>query len=139
MSTRWKTSPRPRKPAPYPRLRWTRSARSGRGISDRRWRAPPVEERKLDGPIRLLLKCHHGVNYRPGVPLYVLALMAIILACGGDKSTDEARSEADATPATPVTRPTFVPATVTPVLTGSGLLEALRGGGYILVFRHALT
>ena len=67
-------------------------------------------------------------------------LAIAVLSCGGDKAVPDLVSATNAPGVlTPVARSTVVPVTVTPALGGGALLDALRGGGYIIVFRHALT
>ena len=77
-------------------------------------------------------------------PLIVSFCAVVALACSSpvqddpqpEATTPPTQATAAATPAQAVTAPQE--ASLTPEQ-GSALVEALRGGGYILLFRHALT
>jgi phosphohistidine phosphatase SixA len=73
------------------------------------------------------------------VSLVVLGVLA--LACAGDPV-----EEPPATPGPTATAPVPAPqagaaplATIVPLLSGPELIEALRGGGYVIAFRHSIT
>jgi hypothetical protein len=86
------------------------------------------------------------VASRGELPLFALGIVVLLaafaLACGGDDEPDQDAAPSPgagmATPALPTPAPTAA-VTITPVLSGNALLQALRGGGYTFVFRHAIT
>jgi hypothetical protein len=77
----------------------------------------------------------------------LISAVLLAVACGDDPDKDVATTS----PTAAVVSPTATAAggdvtptppaveTVTPVLWGEALVEALRGGGYVIVVRHALT
>jgi phosphohistidine phosphatase SixA len=72
----------------------------------------------------------------------IVALLAVFaLACGEDEA-DQAEAPSPAAGIATLALPTPAPTAavmITPVLSGNALLQALRGGGYTFVFRHAIT
>jgi phosphohistidine phosphatase SixA len=74
-----------------------------------------------------------------------LSIAAVLIACSSgveDEPAPPAPTSAPASaarPASPAPSGTGAIPTIVPQLAGRQLVEALRGGGYIIVFRHAFT
>ena len=83
----------------------------------------------------------HRYGVMRGLPALTIVLcLTLSVACGDNETPSATPTEAPSSAATAAPAPVATPAEIqVPRLPGPQLVETLRGGGLIVIFRHALT